>query len=440
MQLPGTMGTPVFGGADVTKFIEAYKSLSSRTGTDSAAEDVIATFPYYCSETFQDTMKMMNGYPRKDWVQLKEELKDSFRHTDSRVYMYVRSYLGRLCSDQLERGHIRLKTCILAYDNISRIMINKGALAEYSQVEMLLGAFPRELRAKAVMELDLDPRDPWTFKYDKLRKHVLDECGTADTLTLLNSEGARTAPGVSPYSILAGVPLPQMPVGANHPAIPNEETPAPAQAMEEIRIAKAENTIDMKIDTMMKAFKAWTFQLSKANEPRHRGYQTARAYAIQADHPPTHTPMNFTPPNAPTGPAYYQPGPNYQQYPRQASGPFVYCDEQEHIRTFCPDVRTDQEKGIVHLNDRGRLTSGPRGGNGGEISWYRPERTFLSMREYAWEVAPQGQQGGGVATTAAPQPPQPQQVARSQLFQRASAQVTAFPSGIAQPLSEIDGY
>jgi hypothetical protein len=62
------------------------------------------------------------------------------------------------------------------------------------------------------------------------------------------------------------------------------------------------------------------------------------------------------------------------------------------------------------------------------------------MREYAREVPRQGQQGGGVATTAAPQPPQPQHVARSQLFQRASAQVTAFRSGMSRQLSEIDGY
>jgi len=107
---------------------------------------------------------------------------------------------------------------------------------------------------------------------------------------------------------------------------------------------------------------------------------------------------------------------------------------------FCPDVLTDQDKGLVHFNDRGRLTSGPRGGNGGEISGYGPERRILSMREYAREAARQGQQGGGVATTAAPQPPQLQHVGRSQLFQRASAQVTAFRSGIARQLSEIDGY
>ena len=99
MPLPSTMGAPVFGGEDITKFIEAYESLSSCTGTDPAAEYDLATFPYYCSEAIQETIKMMNGYLRKDWVQLKEELKDAFRHADSRVYMFTRSYLERLCRD-----------------------------------------------------------------------------------------------------------------------------------------------------------------------------------------------------------------------------------------------------------------------------------------------------------------------------------------------------
>jgi hypothetical protein len=48
MPLPGTMGAPVFGGGDVTKFMEAYESPSSRTGTDPAAGEVIATCLYYC--------------------------------------------------------------------------------------------------------------------------------------------------------------------------------------------------------------------------------------------------------------------------------------------------------------------------------------------------------------------------------------------------------
>jgi hypothetical protein len=44
-----------------------------------------------------------------------------------------------------------------------------------------------------------------------------------------------------------------MPVVVNIPAIPNKETPAPAQATEEIPIATAENTIGMKMANRMQA-------------------------------------------------------------------------------------------------------------------------------------------------------------------------------------------
>jgi len=220
--LLGTMGAPVFAGADITKFIQAYESLSSRTWTALAAEDVIATFLYYSSGTIQETIKMMNVYLTKDWEPLKKELKDAFLHTGSRVYMFTRWHVERLCWDQLERGNVGQKAFILAYDIISRIMIRRGALAEYSQVQMLLRALRRDLRAKAVMNLELDPRDPSRFKYKKLRMHVLDKCATADALALLHSEGACTVPGVSPYLIPPGVLLPQMPVVVDLPAIPKK--------------------------------------------------------------------------------------------------------------------------------------------------------------------------------------------------------------------------
>lgn len=70
------------------------------------------------------------------------------------------------------------------------------------------------------------------------------------------------------------------------------------------------------------------------------------------------------------GPTYYQPGPNYVQYPWEGLGPGIYCDELGHKLTFCPDVHIDQNKGIVHLNDCGRLTIGLREGIGGEVSEY----------------------------------------------------------------------
>jgi len=216
-------------------------------------------------------LKMMNGYLRNDWEQLNKELKDAFHHANSQVYMYTTSYLEWLCKDQRERGNFDLKTYILAYDNISRMMIDKGALAEYSQVEMLLGALQGNLGPNALMSLELDRRDPLTFKYDKLWKDGIGNCVTANAITLLASEVAHMAPGVSPYPVPAGVPLPQMPVVINLLAIISEQSPAPAQGTEEIPIANTDNTIDTKTDNTMKSFDAWTFQMSKANGYRYVG-------------------------------------------------------------------------------------------------------------------------------------------------------------------------
>ena len=181
----------------------------------------------------------------------------------------------------------------------------------------------------------------------------MDKCATAEALALLDSEGARLAPGVSLYSIPAGALCRQMLVVANHAAILNEETAAPVQATEEIAITKAENTFNTKMANMMKPSEPWTIQLSNVNEPRYGGYQTARAYAIEGDNSPPQTPMNFSPRNTPTGPAFYRPGPNYQHHPWQGFSPCIYCDEQGHIHTFYPDVHTDLGNSTVHSNDHG---------------------------------------------------------------------------------------
>jgi hypothetical protein len=196
---------------------------------------------------------------------------------------------------------------------------------------------------------------------------------TADALAIQDSEGARTAPGVSPYSMQSGVPLPQMPGVVNFPAIHSEATLVPAQAREEILIAKVESTMNTKMGNLMKAFAAWTCYMRSANYPGYGGYQTARAYAIQADNPSPHTPTGLS----------------YQPHPRKELGPCMYCDVLGHIRTFCHDVRTDQNNGTVYLKEHRRLTKAPTGGNEGEISGYPQERRLLSMREYARDVAQQ---------------------------------------------------
>jgi len=134
-----------------------------------------------------------------------------------------------------------------------------GDLAKYWQVEMLLGALPRILKAKAVMKLKPYHWDPSIFKNNKPQSHILNIWLTANPLALLEIKQALTALGVTLYSVAAGVVLPQMPVVINLAAIPGEKTPAAAQAREEIPIAQANNTIGTKMTNTMKAFTAWSF-------------------------------------------------------------------------------------------------------------------------------------------------------------------------------------
>lgn len=90
LHLMGTMSVPVFGGADVATIIEVYECLSSHTWTNLVAQDVMVTLPYYGSDMIPDMMKMMSGYVKKDWEQLKGEQWDNFHCTESRISTYTR--------------------------------------------------------------------------------------------------------------------------------------------------------------------------------------------------------------------------------------------------------------------------------------------------------------------------------------------------------------
>jgi len=57
---PDNTGALAFWGADLTKFIEGYQSVSSGTSTNTAAVYIIGTFLYYFSRTIQQTINTIN--------------------------------------------------------------------------------------------------------------------------------------------------------------------------------------------------------------------------------------------------------------------------------------------------------------------------------------------------------------------------------------------
>ena len=112
----------------------------------------------------------------------------------------------------------------------------------------------------------------------------------------------------------------------NHLTNLSYKMPSPAQTVEIIPIAYIQHKMDNKLVNILKVCEASTYLVSKANQPRYGGYQTAMAYSIHAHHPPLQTQMYFLHSNAPTGPCNEWLGPNYQQYSRQRIGPRIYSD------------------------------------------------------------------------------------------------------------------
>jgi len=149
--------------------------------------------------------------------------------------MYIWSYYIHLCKGELECDTVSLKACILTYKNMSHILINKGAMAEYSQLEILLATLQRDGSGNFLIKLEEDPRPPSRWEYNTLWKQYLDSFLTTNTLAIMHSGWVCTVPGDSPYSVPAGVSLTPIALGVHILAVSNEDSPALEQSTEKIK-------------------------------------------------------------------------------------------------------------------------------------------------------------------------------------------------------------
>jgi len=207
MPLPLSPGAPIFLGSDVTTFLHKYESLAACTSTDPTSSDAVTMFPYYRVEgsDVRDTVVMMRGYERRDWAALKKEMLDAFRYTDSRpdCLVYTRQYLENLCAEFGGRDDTEsLKSFLRTYDHIGGVVTERGMMVEYEMTEMLLRALPMRLWRKAISKLGLNPLEPRTFEYGKLKGWIAARIAAAEALTMFNFL-APAAPPLTTFPALA---------------------------------------------------------------------------------------------------------------------------------------------------------------------------------------------------------------------------------------------
>ena len=81
MPLPGTLGSPMFEGANVTEFMERYKDLCSDYRVSE--KDRLMRLPRYCIQPVAETIRSLNEWKTGNYTVLKKVLLSEYRDNDT---------------------------------------------------------------------------------------------------------------------------------------------------------------------------------------------------------------------------------------------------------------------------------------------------------------------------------------------------------------------
>jgi len=112
---------------------------------------------------------------------------DAFRYTDSRPnsLVHTRQNLENLCAEFGGRDNTEsLKSFLRTYDHISGVVTERGMMVEYERTEMWLCALPKRLWRKGITKLGLNPLDPRTFDYRKLKALISSKISAAEAVAM----------------------------------------------------------------------------------------------------------------------------------------------------------------------------------------------------------------------------------------------------------------
>ena len=86
MPLLGTLGSPMFEGANVTEFLERYEDLCS--DYQVSEKDKLMRLPRYCVQPVAETIRSLKEWRTRDYAVLKKALLSEYRDNDTHQLLY----------------------------------------------------------------------------------------------------------------------------------------------------------------------------------------------------------------------------------------------------------------------------------------------------------------------------------------------------------------
>ncbi|KAF8254216.1 hypothetical protein K440DRAFT_635718 [Wilcoxina mikolae CBS 423.85] len=353
-------------------FLHKYECLAAFTATDITESSIISMFPYYCvDESTRDKVMMMRGYADRQWATLKTEMLDVFRHTDSRSDSVIctHRYLEQLCAEFGGRHDTEsLKSFLRAYNHISAVLMERGMMCE-----------------KVITKLGMHPIEPSTFDFGKLKDWIIAKITAAEALSMFEF----LAPAAALTTLVSTTPS---------ASLTSASMMAPTTPTSTGIASPTNLTVHTAPTVEPTAPSAPTTSLAFSNS-------TAPSRATQG---PQVLWQRFVNPHRKSALAHC----HVEQQP------CYYCADDHNSRK-CADLHTDLEKGLISINDKGRLVFER---TYSEIAMEPAIRDYYTMRDCArteaWLLLPQSPPSPPpvcpvLSSPQPPLPPPPAQLSRT---------------------------
>jgi hypothetical protein len=149
MPPPGTLGSPMFEGANVTEFLERYKDLCSDYRVSD--KDRLTRLPRYCIQPVAETIRFMNEWRTRDYVALKKVLLSEYRDNDTHQLLYSVPFLEK-------------------YKSIARS--KDDDIIDYCTRVWFIHGLPLSIASRLIRKFAIDTEDPDTVNYQQQLEHV----------------------------------------------------------------------------------------------------------------------------------------------------------------------------------------------------------------------------------------------------------------------------
>jgi hypothetical protein len=184
MPPPGTLGSPMFEGANVTEFLERYEDLCSDYKVSE--EDKLTRLPRYCIQPVAETIKSLKEWKAKDYSALKKALLSEYRNDDTRQLLYSVPFLENYKNIARTENDDIMDYC-QKFDRIAQHCIEKKVLTKYAAGVWFIHGLPLSTASGLIRKFAIDTEDPATVDYQRDLKHVMQQTASDKAIQQMNA-------------------------------------------------------------------------------------------------------------------------------------------------------------------------------------------------------------------------------------------------------------